>query len=260
MLQNINEAYKSTEFKSKIYEVNGLYLPFDDIWNKISIGISGGADSALLAYILCDHISKLQRPVEVHLIHNIRCWKSKPWQKNVVDEVISYFVRTFENISFYTHYNFVPPDLEHANIGKTIKDEYGKMVSGDTIELRSFAEYTCHTNNIPAYYNAITKNPNFKIEGEIDSRNILPNSENTKLMITKHLDSVACHPFRFVDKSWVMSTYKSLGLDELLSLTRSCEGEFPNITYKTYNPKQPVPLCNNCFWCKEREWGLENAK
>jgi hypothetical protein len=23
---------------------------------------------------------------------------------------------------------------------------------------------------------------------------------------------------------------------------------------------QYVPLCNNCFWCKERDWGIKNAK
>jgi hypothetical protein len=260
MLKVINQLYQNSDYKGIIFEINQLYIPFDKDWNKIAVSISGGADSALLTNILCQRIIELSADTEIHFIHNIRCWKTRPWQKHVADKVIEYFVDKFKSINFIVHYNFVPPDLEHANTGKTIKDEYGKLVSGDTIELRSFAEYTCFKNNISSYYNAITKNPNISLNGEIASRNIDPNQDNFRLMIMEHLGMTACHPFRFVDKSWIMSTYKFLNLQELLSITRSCEGEFENINYKTYKPGQYVPLCNNCFWCKERTWGIEKSK
>ena len=38
--------------------VNGVEIPFDHNWNSIAISLSGGADSALLAYLICDHIQK----------------------------------------------------------------------------------------------------------------------------------------------------------------------------------------------------------
>jgi hypothetical protein len=260
MLKVINQLYQNSKYNNILFEINGLNIPFDLSWNKISISVSGGADSALLTYILCKKITELNLNTEVHIINNIRCWKTRPWQKYVADDVIKNIMNNFSLIKFIIHHNFVPPDLEHANTGKTIKDEYGKIVSGDTIELRSFAEYTCFHNNIPVYFNAITKNPNIEINGEIESRNVEPTEDNFRLMIMNHLGTLACHPFRFIDKSWIMSTYKFLNLNDLLEKTRSCEGEFENINYKTYKPGQYVPLCNNCFWCKEREWGIEQSK
>jgi hypothetical protein len=260
MLKIIKDIYIKSEYSSILSEVNGLVYPFNNHWDKIAIGISGGADSALLTTILCNHIIEQKLSTQIHLIHNIRCWKTRPWQKCVADNVINYFISKFNSINFKVHYNFVPPDLEHSNKGKTIIDEYGKLVSGDTIELRSFAEYTCFQHNISAYFNAVTKNPNVEFTGEMTARNVELNDDTFRLMIMKHLGFIACHPFRFVDKSWIMSTYKKLQLDDLLSITRSCEGDFSDITYETYTPGQYVPLCNTCFWCKERNWGIEQSK
>jgi hypothetical protein len=70
----------------------------------------------------------------------------------------------------------------------------------------------------------------------------------------------AIHPFRFTEKSWVIKQYKDLEIEELLNITRSCEGEFENLTYETYTPGQYVPTCGKCFWCKEREWAIEYNK
>jgi 7-cyano-7-deazaguanine synthase in queuosine biosynthesis len=74
------------------------------------------------------------------------------------------------------------------------------------------------------------------------------------------MDKVVSHPFRFIEKDWVIRQYKKLQLDSLLNLTRSCEGEFPNIDYTNYELGQKVPVCGECFWCKEREWAINNAK
>jgi hypothetical protein len=46
-------------------------------------------------------------------------------------------------------------------------------------------------------------------------------------------------------------------VEDLLEITRSCEGEFTGIDYKTYVRGQFVPVCGECFWCKEREWAIE---
>jgi hypothetical protein len=260
MLNLVNQLYHTSPFSNILHQVNGLHIPFDNSWKKIAVSLSGGADSALLTYILCRHITELNLPTEIHIVHNIRCWKTRPWQKHVADTVIDYFITNFKNIKFQVHYNFVPPDLEHVHTGKTIKDEYGKLVSGDTIELRAFSEYTCFHYNIPVYFNAVTKNPKVKLANEIESRNVEPNEENFRLMMMLHLNFLACHPFRFVDKSWIVSTYHHLNIADLLALTRSCEGEFENINYETYTPGQYVPICGECFWCKEREWAIEQPK
>ena len=36
------------------FDIDGVRIPFNTEWNNIAISVSGGADSALLAYLLCD--------------------------------------------------------------------------------------------------------------------------------------------------------------------------------------------------------------
>ena len=76
---------------------------------------------------------------------------------------------------------------------------------------------------------------------------------------TEHMGVTVCHPFSSVRKDWIIRQYVNQEIGELLEITRSCEGEFEGLDYKTYKPYQPVPYCNECFWCKEREWGIANA-
>ena len=86
-------------------------------------------------------------------------------------------------------------------------------------------------------------------------------------MITPHMNMLASHPFRFIDKSWIIQQYKKYDILDLLELTRSCEGDqqdnpevFKDLSYKTYISGQVVPTCGTCFWCKERAWAIEQTK
>jgi hypothetical protein len=165
-------------------------------------------------------------------------------------------VREFDNIDFIRHTNFIAPDLEYGNIGPNLIDEYGKNVSGDNIQQRAYAEYVCTILGIDSYYNAVTRNPRQAIFNGMLERDLEPTEENKHLEYMIHMGVVASHPFRFVDKSWVVKQYRALGIMDLFENTRSCEGEFPGIDYKTYKRGQYVPVCGKCFWCKEREWAL----
>jgi hypothetical protein len=76
----------------------------------------------------------------------------------------------------------------------------------------------------------------------------------------QHMGRWAIHPFRFVEKDWIYKQYKDLGILWLWDITRSCEGTFESINYINYDPKIEVPVCGECFWCKEREWAIEQNK
>lgn len=258
MLDVINSLY-SSNYTGNLEPFNGLLIPFDKTWKNISIAVSGGADSALLGYLLSKKIQETASDITVHIISNVRCWKTRPWQKFYRLQVTDYLQKSFPDIKYLIHENFVPPELEHSNKGKTIVDEYGKLVSGDTLELRSFAEYVNFKNKCSAYYNAITRNPPGNFKGELESRNVDPSADTFRLMVMNHLGTLACHPFRFIDKNWITKQYFINEIADLLELTRSCEGEFENINYTNYEEGQYVPLCNNCFWCQERKWALENV-
>lgn len=237
--------------------MNQINIPFDTKWRNVSVAVSGGADSAMLLYLIC---CKINGNTKIHVINNIRCWKTKPWQQYDFSRVIDWFRKRFPEIKFKIHTNFVPPELEWGNIGPTITDEYGKLVSGDTLELRSFAEYVCHTNKVDAYFNGVTRNPRDVDFNGMPTRDIDPTEDNKHLEEMVHMGKLAYHPFRFIEKSVILKEYRTLGIMDLFRLTRSCEGTFPGLDYKTYVPGNYVPLCGDCFWCKEREWAVEQTK
>lgn len=224
-----------------------LYL--DTNWKKIGISISGGADSALLTYLICSGTD-----AEIHLTNQIRLWKTRPWQEYVADQVIDWFKKSFRN-KFYVHKNHIPPELEWADKGPTIIDEYGKLKSGNQIILRSFNEYIAHKYKLDALYGGVNKNPDIHIDGSLPDRDEGHIPEHFI-----HNDVHICHPFIHIRKNWIISQYYKYDILDLLDLTRSCEGEFEEINYKTYIQGQYVPLCGQCFWCKEREWAIEHAK
>jgi len=243
---------------SNFYDVDGVHIPFNNSWSDVAISVSGGADSALLAYLICELARETS--IKIHIINHVRMWKTRPWQQVDADIVYRWLSQKFYHTSFVRHTNFIAPELEYGNIGPSLTDEYGKAVSGDNIQQRAYAEYVCHKHNVNAYYNAVTCNPPLAEFDGMSERNLVRTDNNKHLEFMIHMDRVASHPFRFVNKSWVLKQYKRLGIEELFEQTRSCEGEFDNITYETYTPGQYVPTCGKCFWCKEREWAIEQSK
>jgi hypothetical protein len=233
-----------------------IEIPFDDQWKKIAISLSGGADSALLSYLICQKVITQ----ELYFISHIRCWKTKPWQKYDATIVFEWLQKRFPDIKMHRYINFVPPEMEWGEVGPVWIDEYGKNVSGDNIEIRAFAEYVCHSNDIDIYFNAVTRNPrNVNFRG-MPTRDIEPTENNQHLKLMQHMGRLAAHPFRFIEKSEIIQEYKKQEIEDLFSITRSCEGTFEDITYENYKPGQYVPVCGKCFWCKEREWAIEKSK
>lgn len=238
--------------------IDGVDIPYDPEWRNVAISVSGGADSALLAYLICK--LAYEHNTTIHIINHIRCWKTKPWQQYDADYVFRWLFQKFYHTTFKRHTNFIAPELEYGNMGPTLTDEYGKKVSGDNIQQRAYAEYICKKYNIDAYYNAVTRNPRGIALGGMTERDIELNENNKHLQIMKHMDVWALHPFRFVEKDWIVKQYKDNDIMDLFNITRSCEGTFENITHETYIAGQEVPTCGECFWCKEREWAIERNK
>lgn len=231
-------------------------IPFDPGWKKVAVSVSGGADSALLAYLLCQKVTDQ----EVHVISHVRCWKTKPWQEYDAKRVYDWLVDRFSKINIYRHVNFISPDLEYGRIGPTITDEYEKSVSGDNIEQRSFAEYICHKYNIDCYYNGVTRNPRNEDFGGMSERELEKTEKNKHLEFMEHMGRYASHPFRFISKDILISEYKKQNVVELFNITRSCEGTFDWLDYRNYKEGEEVPVCGDCFWCKERYWAVDQSR
>ena len=259
-MTNIKELFYQSGYKN-IYDIDDVFIVLDSDWKKIAVSVSGGADSALLLFLLSSLIDKNNLSIEINVITNIRMWKSRPWQRKNSLDVFNYIKDRFPNIRFIRHENFIAPDLEYGNIGRTIKDLNGNLKSGDQISVISHAEYVCFTNNINAWFAGITRNPS-EIENGMDDRNFdFPGHINDLITVKDTIH--ACHPFRYVTKKWIMYQYRKQELNDLLNITRSCEGDnnsypdiFKGLDYKSYKETDTVPECGKCFWCRERNWGL----
>ena len=237
-----------------------MEIIFNKDWRNIAISVSGGADSALLAYMLCQKAIEVDANTTIHIINHVRCWKTKPWQRYDADRVYRWLFQRFYHTTFKRHTNFIAPELEYGNIGPNLTDEYGKRVSGDNIQQRAYAEYICNKHDIDAYYNGVTRNPRLAFANGMIERDIEPTEDNKHLLEMEHMGKMVYHPFRFTDKSELLKKYKEFGIMDLFELTRSCEGEVTSVNYESYTPGQYVPICGKCFWCKEREWAIEQSK
>jgi hypothetical protein len=67
-----------------------------------------------------------------------------------------------------------------------------------------------------------------------------------------------CHPFRFVDKRWIIAQYYLTNKIDFYQMTRSCEGDITHNNLKHYNNHKNMNLCGDCWWCKERAWAEDH--
>jgi hypothetical protein len=223
-------------------------LTIDNNWKRIGISLSGGADSALLAYLILKDTD-----ANIYFTTQVRMWKTRPWQRYVALGVVEWFRNRFDNRIEHIE-GFIPPELEEP-ASPLIKDEYGANKPGNRIILRAHNEYLIHTHKLDAWFAAVNKNPDIDIQGALPERD-----EGVLPLQMKHMGIDICHPFVYTTKDWIIKQYYENNIEDLLQITRSCEGEFNELDYTTYTPGQYVPICNDCFWCKEREWAIESSK
>lgn len=218
-------------------------------WQRIGISLSGGADSALLAYLIC-----LNTDADIHVVSQVRCWKTRPWQRYNSIAVFDWLEKRFSKNKFMRHEGFIPPEMEEPNT-TYILDEYQQLKSGNRIILRAHNEFIIHTYKLDAWFSAVTKNPDIAIQGALEERN-----EGVLPIHMKHMGIDIYHPFVYTMKDWIIKKYCEHNIQDLLNITRSCEGEFKDLNYTNYIPNQNVPICGECFWCKERKWAIEQSK
>lgn len=201
----------------------------DDNVKKVGLKISGGADSAIVGYMLCKYV-KEQRP-DITIIPITTISHINPYQEIYAKKVIDFYKSQFGDI-FGKHWvNATKDNEDYIEVQKTL-----------LIEVYEKENLDCH-------YNGITSNPPSQVMetfdaglGPVDDRNGKTFSvvENTA---RRHLINI--------DKRGVAEIYKKLGLmDTLFPLTRSCEAYEGEARYNIDRH------CEECWWCKERFYGF----
>lgn len=247
-----------------LHLVDGLYIPLNPSWERIAVNLSGGADSAVLTSILANIIQENNYNITIDLITHNRGWRARPWQMPISKIVYNKLKDIWGDTIGVQNTNFIPPELEHGAIGYIIHEP--KQRSGDQVIVEKYNEYIAYENNYQAIFTAITKNADLDIapEDRMQNRDVdIQKADIHDLAICKtHFWEL--HPFKYIEKDWVIKQYKNMDLLDLLKLTRSCEGDGSNMQGPLagkdafwYNKDKNVEECGLCYWCKEKAWALE---
>jgi|AntAceMinimDraft_11_1070367.scaffolds.fasta_scaffold01263_14 hypothetical protein len=277
--QELETLYKNSLANNIIeYLPDGYPILLDKNWPLIGINCSGGADSTMLTYLICSLIKEKKYKTKVVILNHIRWWDTKPWQDYHGTITYEYLKNEFDDIITTRYQNLIPPILEPKFFPVTGKDFPGnfpgKTFPGGVIETINFDKFMTKKLGISAIYAAINRSPKLvNFENEPNDRVIdidTLTEENafhyTMYKYDKENDPWFISPIAFVDKRWTVEQYITLRLENLLDMTRSCEGDvemnpeiFKDLDYTTYTPGDTIPVCKTCYWCLEREWGISHA-
>jgi len=259
MFSTNNSLYKNISNDVLLTTFSKLTIPFDEKWQRIGINLSGGADSALLTYLLCTIIQRNNLNTKVDVITYQRCWETRPWQGYISLQVFDKLKDMFPYIIENRYTTYIPPEIEHGVIGASIN---GK--SGDQIIVGSYNKFAAWEYNLDAVYNATSKNPDDLREDRMTNRD--KDAEDGVItdlwFYSGKVKSTFVHPFRFVKKDWIVAQYHIHNILDLYNTTRSCEGDINHMEnikeacghFKDYNAGMYIPECKQCWWCEERDW------
>lgn len=203
-----------------------VFIEIPEKFNNVGIKISGGADSAILAYILALY-KKYERNVDLIPITVINA--IKPHQHIFAQRVVK-FIEENLDVKFGKHY--IKPELVDP-------EEYGE-------EQARFIKILRKSNLIDTHFTGITENPDVELdktkEWEGDS------ARDKSLGLKPLIEGNSYVPFANLDKKGIAELYEHFGLmDTLFPITRSCENRKVHFT---------EPHCGECWWCLERQWGF----
>jgi len=202
---------------------------------KICINISGGADSAILLYMLINYCEEHIPEAEIHIITSanpIKSWKNAKWSTTVIDQLLHLTNTTL----IKSHYTFYSDDQRRTEL-----DDTEKMIQeqhGITFTINGT------TQNPPVERSKTFGPPTFKKRDP---------GHGMLTLYVRDTNITSWVPFRTADKRIVAHLYKHFDmLEALFPYTRSCEWH-PHV-FSSANPGDGH--CGECWWCKEREWAF----
>ena len=220
----------------------------DDCKN-VGIKLSGGADSSIIYYILCEHY----KDTDVNIYPLTLASNFKPWYIDGAKRVI--------------------------DIVGTLTGKYPKEHNTLYVELSDLRDNTYTTGqeklcadlkakvDIDFVYSGLTLNPPYEKlfpylinnikEFKLEYVDIDYNLENRDRTRDWKMNAELIHhrPFGHGDKKLTYEAYKINDmLDKLYPYTYSCERT--DIPIEKYKGLDEMKHCNNCFFCYERLYGF----
>lgn len=205
---------------------------------KFIMNISGGADSAIMFWMLVNYCHDHIPDAEIHVItcaNVVKGWYNAKWSATVLDKILE--LTKTEIVK--SHYTYFSDDQRRTELNDTEKLIH--KIHGTTL--------TVH---------GTTQNPPLDIEYLLKGRHE-PRDEGHGRPTFTFLSPqvVRWMPIMGVDKRMVAYLYDHFDMREkLLPFTRSCEQES---RHNKDEPSWMVSHCGECWWCKEREWAFGNS-
>jgi 7-cyano-7-deazaguanine synthase in queuosine biosynthesis len=214
----------------------------------IGIWLSGGADSALLCYLLAKKILQEQLPLQ---IQPITVDYKRPFRFIAGDVVAEIKKLLPPNNIFKEHLVYNPPSdttWSHAEL---------------TARFHQLNEIHVRENKFQVLYSGITTNPPIDVQEKFNW-GVLPDVEvkrggtvpkiKVRHIVQQEHDIVyefyEIKPFFDLTKQDIASLYISSGVENtLFPVTRSCE----DLTSTEGH-------CGKCWWCEERFWAFGRLK
>jgi 7-cyano-7-deazaguanine synthase in queuosine biosynthesis len=204
-----------------------------DIKN-VGIKLSGGADSALVCYLLSLYVQTERSDIRIVPISVSQIGKS--FQIENAKRIIQYCTDKFGNIFFHHYTDETYPESVIDVQKNLVNSLYNRTI-------------------IDCHFSGITLNPpDDSIPQKVyDNGFKLPRSEigiidRTRTNTIKpNRSGRSYYPLINIDKRGVADIYRDLSLtDTLFPLTRSCEAMNNELDYH----------CGECWFCNERLWGF----
>lgn len=259
--------FDSLDFENRFphFKVNGLPFYLDPKMNTVGVDFSGGTDSSLLMYVLCEAIKQQNLDMKVYPLTFARHWEENKWNEDAKTNVYSYLRDSYPDIIqdqiwalLPTPYEFTPVNrLEfgddahtpHWMIDMGVRVELYHTITYDKWAARHFGFGAIYngTTMVPEQNAAVSPDrpfenlPEHRIEDDMSKV-----EENRLVWETQEFGAhfMAVNPFYVMEKDWIMAQYDYFNQTELLDLTVSCEEELGG--------------CGTCFHCKEKAWGIAN--
>ena len=200
---------------------------FDTKKTKIGMKVSGGADSAIVLYMLSKYITEYNTGAKITPITVNH--EGKDYQEQFAKQVVARCKEVFGDI------------FDEHHIGRNYTPDTYASTQQDLVQ-------SLYKNNtINCHYVGITRNPpkyicdSFGLAGPADDRSAGQNRQTV-------LEDRIYRPLINIDKKGVAELYNTFDvIDTLFPLTRSCE-EMTDDFSKHCETK--------CWFCQERYWGF----
>lgn len=192
---------------------------------RVGIKLSGGADSAIIAYLLA--LYKRQERPDLIIVPMTNVCNLKPYNQLFADKIIAFLSAEF-NMSWG----------EHLVIKNVNEDDFGRFHELNLNMLYEVGLIQEHFIGITSFppEGAMNMSGTEYIEGLDRTRTVKPTKEGN-----------SNRPLYNLDKRGVAELYEQFGLlDSLFPLTRSCEAYTHNFDHH----------CGVCWWCRERQWAF----